>query len=63
MKPHLISHPKWLNEEKIVQRLIEQIHPSKDDNVSVPDARPPPLRVELVRKGRSGIKCVPLLPH
>lgn len=22
----------WLNEEKIVQRLIEQIHPSKDDN-------------------------------
>ncbi|KAG3255630.1 protein phosphatase 6 regulatory subunit 1 [Ictidomys tridecemlineatus] len=24
----------WLNEEKIVQRLIEQIHPSKDDNVS-----------------------------
>lgn len=29
------SHPQWLNEEKIVQRLIEQIHPSKDDNVSV----------------------------
>jgi len=25
----------WLNEEKIVQRLIEQIHPSKDDSVSV----------------------------
>ncbi|XP_062944861.1 serine/threonine-protein phosphatase 6 regulatory subunit 1 isoform X2 [Cynocephalus volans] len=22
----------WLNEEKIIQRLIEQIHPSKDDN-------------------------------
>lgn len=29
------SRPQWLNEEKIVQRLIEQIHPSKDDNVSV----------------------------
>lgn len=27
-------HPKWLNEEKIVQRLIGMIHPSKDDNVS-----------------------------
>lgn len=27
--------PQWLNEEKIVQRLIEQIHPSRDDNVSV----------------------------
>lgn len=27
-------YPKWLNEEKIVQRLIGMIHPSKDDNVS-----------------------------
>ena len=33
------SRPQWLNEEKIVQRLIEQIHPSKDDNVSA--AHPP----------------------
>lgn len=33
------SRPQWLNEEKIVQRLIEQIHPSKDDSVSV---TPPP---------------------
>lgn len=29
-----ICLPQWLNEEKIVQRLIEQIHPSRDDNVS-----------------------------
>lgn len=35
-RARLLSHPKWLNEEKIVQRLIEQIHPSKDDNVSAP---------------------------
>ncbi|KAG8520593.1 Serine/threonine-protein phosphatase 6 regulatory subunit 1 [Galemys pyrenaicus] len=32
--------PQWLNEEKIVQRLIEQIHPSKDDNVSCPAPGP-----------------------
>lgn len=32
------SLPQWLNEEKIVQRLIEQIHPSRDDNVSAPAA-------------------------
>lgn len=29
---------QWLNEEKIVQRLIEQIHPSKDDSVSAASA-------------------------
>ncbi|KAK1329700.1 hypothetical protein QTO34_009883 [Cnephaeus nilssonii] len=39
----------WLNEEKIVQRLIEQIHPSKDDNVSVPDTPPLPRGVEEKR--------------
>lgn len=33
-EPHPLVPPQWLNEEKIVQRLIEQIHPSKDDNVS-----------------------------
>lgn len=41
---HLPSHLQWLNEEKIVQRLIEQIHPSKDDNVSVPSGVPPVAR-------------------
>ena len=33
-EPHPLGPPQWLNEEKIVQRLIEQIHPSKDDSVS-----------------------------
>lgn len=33
-EPYPLVPPQWLNEEKIIQRLIEQIHPSKDDNVS-----------------------------
>lgn len=27
--------PKWLNEEKLVQRLIELIHTGKDEEVSL----------------------------
>jgi glutamate/tyrosine decarboxylase-like PLP-dependent enzyme len=26
---------QWLNEEKIIQRLVELIHPSQDEDVSV----------------------------
>lgn len=30
-----MSPPKWLNEEKLVQRLIELIHTGKDEEVSL----------------------------
>lgn len=59
-RARLLSHPKWLNEEKIVQRLIEQIHPSKDDNVSVSDTPGPSLQRGIEEKRRRWEPCAHL---